>query len=137
MSEQNTEAVIRSAYEAFQRGDMAAVLDRFADDVVWETPTVRGIPFSGLRRGKAAVAEVFRLLAENEDVEAFEQKEFIVQGERAAVLGRYRARVKATGRVAETPWIQVFTVRGGKIASFYEIYDTAVAERAYEQSTTA
>ena len=137
MSDQESVAVIRRAYDGFQRGDIEAVLDSMADDIEWETPTVTGIPFGGRRHGKAAVAEFFRQLTDAEDVQLFEPREFIAQGESVAVLGRYRGRVKATGRVAETPWIQIFTLRNGKITRFFELYDTAVAERAYQQSATA
>jgi ketosteroid isomerase-like protein len=137
MADNETVAVVKTAFEAFQRGDIPAVLERMADDVHWETLAAAGVPFSGVRRGKTGVAEFFRQLSESEEVQLFEPQEFIAQGERVAVLGRYRARVKATGRTAETPWVMLFTVRGGRIANFYEVYDTAAAERAYQRATTA
>lgn len=137
MAEQNAVAIVQRAYEAFQRGDIQAVLDSMADNIEWESPAVTGVPFGGRRVGKSAVAEFFRLLAESEDIQLFEPREFIAQGERVAVLGRYRARVKSTGRTAETPWVHAFTVRNGKVTQFFELYDTAVAERAYQQTASA
>jgi len=32
---------------------------------------------------------------------------------------------------------EIFTLRNGKITQFFELYDTAVAERAYQQTSTA
>jgi ketosteroid isomerase-like protein len=48
------------------------------------------------------------------------------------VLGRYAARVKSTGRTAESQWAHAFTFRDGKVASWYEYYDTAKYAQAYE-----
>jgi len=125
--------VVRRAYEAFQQGDIQSILDLIGEDIEWNTPEATGVPFGGLRQGKASVVEFFRQLNEAEEVQLFEPIEFIAQGERLAVIGRYRARVKATGRIIELPWIQIFTVRNGKIRRFYELYDTAITERAYQQ----
>jgi ketosteroid isomerase-like protein len=130
-------AVIKRAYEAFQRGDIATVLDCMADDIQWETPTIRGASFGGRRQGKAAVAEFFRLLNEAEEIPLFEPREFIAQGDRIVVLGRVQVRVRATGRTAESPWIHVFRMQNGVAAEFFEMYDTAVAERAYQQAASA
>jgi ketosteroid isomerase-like protein len=50
---------------------------------------------------------------------------------------RYRSRVKATGEIAETPLVHVFTIQGGKVTRFFEMFDTAKAERAYRMAAAA
>jgi ketosteroid isomerase-like protein len=137
MSDQNSLAVVQSAYAAFQRGDIAAVLNSLAEDVEWENPSIVGVPFGGVVRGKAGVAEFFQKLSAAEDVQLFEPREFTTEGERVVAVVGYRARVRATGRVAEVPLVHMFTVRGGKITRFLEFFDTAVVERAYSQAATA
>jgi hypothetical protein len=45
--------------------------------------------------------------------------------------------VKATGQIAETPLVHVFTIQGGKVTWFFEMFDTAKAERAYRKAAAA
>jgi uncharacterized protein len=137
MSDQNSLAVVQSAYAAFQRGDIPAVLDSLSEDIEWENPSVAGAPFGGLVRGKAAVGEFFRKLNEAEEIQLFEPREFTAEGERVVAVVGCRTRVRATGRVVETPLVHIFTVRGGKVTRFLEFFDTAKMERAYSQAASA
>jgi ketosteroid isomerase-like protein len=137
MSGENSLAVVQGAYQSFQRGDIAAVLNVLADDIEWNSLEVAGTPHRASRRGKASVAEFFRQLGDAEEVQQFDAHEFIADGERVVAVVRYRARVKATGRVLETPLVHIFTVKAGKVTRFLEMYDTAVLERAFERATSA
>lgn len=51
-------ATVNSAYEAFGRGDIAAVIDVLADDVEWSSPLT--LPHGGQFKGKAGVGEFFQ-----------------------------------------------------------------------------
>jgi hypothetical protein len=54
-----TEAAPR--YEAFQRGDVAAILDACSDDLDWGAETTSAIaPWYGIRHGKPEVAPPYR-----------------------------------------------------------------------------
>ena len=63
------------------RGDIPALLGYLADDIQWKPVigTAKHVPFSGARTGKQAVAEFFKLVAETEDFEQFEPREFVAQ----------------------------------------------------------
>jgi hypothetical protein len=137
MSEQQNLEVIRAAYEAFGRGDVPGVLNALTDDVEWFTPGPTQIPYAGTFRGKGGVAEFFRILSESEDVQIFEPERFFADGDSVIVLGRYAARVKNTGRTAQTDWVQAFTFRDGKVAKYREYYDTARYALAYERAGAA
>ena len=55
---------VREIYEAFGRGDVAAILDKLDDTIEWETQApVSGVPWLQSRRGKANVAGFFESLA--------------------------------------------------------------------------
>jgi ketosteroid isomerase-like protein len=71
------------------------------------------------------------LLDGAEEIERFEPKEFLAQGEKVVVLGTYRARVKTTGRIVESDWVHVHILRDGKVQEFREFCDTAAAVEAY------
>lgn len=137
MSARDSVKIVKRGYEAFQKGDIETLLALLTDDVEWETLAVEGVPWAGPRRGKADVRDFFGVLAEHEEMLGFEPREFIAQGEKVAVVGHYRGRIKATGQIAETPWVQVFTIRDGKLARFFEVFDTASAARAYQGTGAA
>ena len=71
------------------------------------------------------------------DIQRFEPKEFIVQGDRAVVLGSETARVRASGTVLELDWVHVFALRGGKVVSFEEFFDTAAVVAALSSAHAA
>ena len=103
------------------------------DSVEWEgVKGTEGVaPHAGLRRGKAAVAEFFQILATTLDFQMFEPREFIAQGDAVASIGRYKATVKATKKVSEADWVMVFTLRNGKITRFREFTDSAAIVRSF------
>ena len=129
---QDTVQLVQQVYDAFKRGDIQGVLNLVADDVDWSHPGPPDvIPFVGHYRGRDGVAQFFARLGGAEDVEHFEPQEFFAAGDRVVALGRYRARIKATGRTNDIELVHVYTVRGGKIVSLRQYNDTAAVAEAY------
>ncbi len=131
MSESDNVELLKRAFAAFDAGDIPGVLSAFADNVDWNNPVVKGVPHSGPRHGLNEIRQFFDTLAEAEEPEEFARNEFIAQGDKVAVLGTYRARVKSTGRVYESPLSQVWTIRNGKIQKLDQFFDTALQAEAY------
>src|SRR5678815_2962055 len=111
MSEAQNTKVVQDAYAAFGRGDIPALLSHMTDDIRWQPVigTARHVPFSGERIGKAGVAEFFKVVAETEDFEQFEPREFVAQGDKVVALGHYRAVTKTTGKAFGADFVMVFT----------------------------
>lgn len=138
MSEQDNVRIVQDAYEAFKRGDIQGLLQLVANDAEWITPGPSDImPAAGHRRGHEGVAEFFSTLSEQEDVELFEPQEYIAQGDKVVAIAKYRGRVKATGRTAETDVIHVFDMKDGKVQRFREFFDTAAVLPAYISAQAA
>jgi hypothetical protein len=137
MSKADNVALVKRAYKAFGKGDIKGVLRTLSADIEWDSPAVEGQTFSGSKRGKKEVEAFFQGLGDHEEVLEFEPQEFIAEGKQVVAILRYRSRVKATGQVAETPLVHVFTIQGGKVTRFFEIFDTAKAERAYRKAAAA
>jgi ketosteroid isomerase-like protein len=125
--------VVQDAYAAFGRGDIPTLLGYMTDDIDWRPVigTAKHVPFSGERRGKAAVAEFFKQVSESEDFEQFEPREFVAQADKVVALGHYRAVAKPTGKTFESDFVMVFTLRGGKVAAFQEFTDSAGINAAF------
>jgi uncharacterized protein len=135
MSDQNVD-VVRSAYAAFGRGDIDSLVATLDPAVEWISPGPADLPTAGTRRGHDAVREFFRIVLDMYEIERFEPKTFITQGEHVIVLGDETAKLKATGKVLIEAWAHHMTLRNGKVVAFREYIDTAavVAEMRMTQA---
>lgn len=116
MAEQDVET-IRGAYDAFDRGDVPAVLGILDAEVEWREPGGGNSP-SGTFHGPEAVgAEVFGSIGANFDEYSAEPTEFSDEGDRVVVRGRFRGRNKS-GADFETGFEHVFDMRDGKVVRF-------------------
>jgi len=116
-------AIVQDCYEAFGRGDLPAILERVADEVDWKFCGPKRLPYSRQCRTREEVAQWFASVPAVDDILAFEPREFIAADEHLTVLGWERTSAKPNGRVFETEWVHVFTVRGGRIVRFWGMYD--------------
>ncbi|MGC2855534.1 nuclear transport factor 2 family protein [Novispirillum sp. DQ9] len=123
--------VVRAHYAAIARRDLDAVPDTLAEDVAWDFPACPGIPFAGSRRGRREVAAFFESIRTSVEVREFVVHGMTVDGPLVIVRGRERFCVRATGRDWASEWIQVHTVRDGRITAFREYADTAAIAAAY------
>lgn len=137
MSEKVNTDIVRSGYEKFGTGDVDGLLELFADNILWQVPEIENAPFTGVREGKPAVAEFFKLLSENETFDRFEPLEFIAQNDKVVVLGEVAVTVNPTGRSYESDWVHVFTVHDGVVTSFQEFFDTAAVTKAFQKTAAA
>jgi ketosteroid isomerase-like protein len=133
MDERENVRTVRQLYACvFGQGDIPGVLRLLTDDVEWwlaGPPEI--LPWAGTRRGHEQVGRLLVAFPETLEIQAFEPRTFIAQGETVVVLGRELARVKPTGRLCETEWVMVFTLRDGKIARFRQYHHTAAWVAAY------
>jgi uncharacterized protein len=125
MSEQQNVDVVRRGYEAFGRGDLDTMLKLFDENIEWISPGPAELPTAGTRRGRQQVAEFFKAVNEVFEIQRFEPKAFIAEGDRVIVLGDDTSRIKATGKVLDSEWAHAFTLRDGLVVAFHEYIDTA------------
>jgi uncharacterized protein len=120
-------AVIQSAYDAFGRGDISAVLELLDDTVEWTAPAA--LPQGGQYHGKAGVGDFFQAIGG-----AWTALALDVESVSEAANGLVIGVVQASGtRQDGTPGgygaTHVFTVRDDKIVRFreYTDLDTSIA----------
>ena len=122
--------LIQQAYAAFGRGDVPGVLALLADDVQWRFNAGADVPYGGVHVGKAAVGRWFATVAESDDIQQFEPREFLEGPNHVTVIGWERTRPLPGGVPFESDWIHVFTVEGGRITRFIGTLDTAARAAA-------
>jgi uncharacterized protein len=119
-------------YEAFGRGDIAALAELLEDDITWVDPgNPDDDPNAGTFEAEEAVLGWFRRLASTVEYTTFEPREFVAQNERVVSLVYSEATIRDTGRAFVNPDAHVWTIRDGKLSRFQSYHDTAAAAAAH------
>jgi ketosteroid isomerase-like protein len=134
MREEMNTKVVQAGYAAFEAGNIPALLDLLDDSIVWQgvVGSAPEVATSGVRQGKAAVADFFRAIAEHETFKSFEPRQFVAQSDTVVVLGHYDVTHNTTGGRVDSDWVMVFKVANGKITSFQEFSDSAAVNAAWQ-----
>lgn len=88
--------ITKSLYASIRRQDTESVLNLFADDAVVHGPTAstKILPWGGRYNGREGVRQFFKLLGQGLDIEQLDIIDFVVQGEKVAVLSYLREKQK-------------------------------------------
>ena len=113
-------ARIRDAYKAFNRGDVDALVDLFADDIVWHFPGTSKLAGEHVGRGAClamlgayGAASAGTLQANLIDVMASDDH----------VTGWATDTASADGRTLDVGAVVVFTLRNGKVTDARHYFD--------------
>jgi ketosteroid isomerase-like protein len=128
----NPTETVQELYAAFLRGDLPAILDKLADDVVWESEGPPIISYSGIRHGIAETTGFFEGLAADHANSQLTISEYVANGDAVMTLGRYSATVKATGKKLDSPIAHYWKLRDGKVVRYVGLGDTAAAVEALQ-----
>lgn len=130
MSEQANLQTVQRFYQTINDGDLAATLKLIADDLDWkDVGADKDIyPWSTAVQGREEFERYGKATFEALEFQVFQPDEFIVARDTVVVLGHERCLVRATGRLVEANWAQIFTLRDGLIYKFREYSDTAAWE---------
>jgi ketosteroid isomerase-like protein len=117
---------IMGVYEAFGRGDVAAILDAVTSDVDWAAEADPAVaPWHGVRHGQEAVAAFFGEFGSTMEVEEFTPVSIAANDTDVLSVVHFRARSRATGKTAAMNLHHFFKFRDGKIAYYRGTEDTA------------
>lgn len=89
-----------------------------------------GMEFTRTCHSKDDVLRYFTELAEVWEMLHYTAEEFISEGERVVMIGRCAWKHRQTGKVVETPKVDIIRMRDSKIVEFYELFDTEKARSA-------
>jgi ketosteroid isomerase-like protein len=118
--------IAQTVYTAFAAGDMDTFTGLMSPDIVWME--AEGNPYADMNPyiGPEAVMSglIARLVAEWDDF-SVTPEEFVTEGNRVVVFGRYRETWKTTGARINIPFVHSWTIEEGKIVAFQQYTDTA------------
>jgi uncharacterized protein len=109
--------LVRSGYEAFQKGDLAAFDNILAEGCVWHVPG-RGL-LAGDKNGRQAVVEYYGKLGElSEGSIKVDLHDVLANDEHVA--GLHSASAQRGGKSYETTEVIVFHVQDGRVSEAWE-----------------
>lgn len=116
---------VKAVYDAFDKGDVSAVLGAFDPHIDWKEAEnslgAEGNPY----RDPMAVAEgVFQRYESDVEDLAVVPEHFIEGGDTVVVEGRYRGKMKATGTPVDAQFAHIWQLRDGKVVRFQQYTDT-------------
>jgi uncharacterized protein len=121
---------VQTAYAAFGRGDIPALLELLSEDVRWQFVGDRKAPYTRTAVGRKQVGEWFGQVAQVDDIQAFEPRQFLAGADHVSVIGWERTISKPSGKPFECEWVHVWRLRDGRISSFWGILDTEASAAA-------
>ncbi len=139
----NNIATVNSIYEAFGKGDIAAIIERLSDDIKWEewadnSSQKAGVPWMQLRNGKDGALDFFKGMSEL-GVKDFRVLSVMGDDSQVAAEVIFEADVLTTGRWYRDEEIHLWTFdEEGKVNRFRHYTDTAkhiaAAQAAMQQN---
>lgn len=121
--------VIRTAYEAFARGDIPAVVDLLDDDCDWAVEASAPVaPYYGVRHGPSEVLGFFQALGATFEVERFEPTAMAGDGDDVLAVVAYSIKSSATGKSGSMNIHHHFKLVNGKITYFRGSEDTELVK---------
>ncbi|MNR25460.1 SnoaL-like domain protein [compost metagenome] len=123
--------IVKRFYEYAGNGRFAEAAALFSPQAHISFYGPSSVPHSGEYHGADGLQKFFAIVGGTLEVQAFEPLEFIAEGDRVAVLGRERSRVKDNGREFSVQWVQVWTVEHQKIVRLRDYFDTGTMAEAF------
>ncbi|MDJ0657803.1 MAG: nuclear transport factor 2 family protein [Xanthomonadales bacterium] len=129
--------ILREAYALWNdsgagQGAVDHWLGLLDKDIRWRSMAngAEGMPFTRPMDGLSQVLEYFAGLAEDWELLHYTVDDIIAERDRAVMVGSCGWRHRHTGNSLDTPKVDVFRFRDGKIVEFHEFYDSAAALQA-------
>jgi len=118
-------ALVEQAYEAFGRGDIAAVVGMCSDDLEWHEAE-HSTYWSGevLRGPQQVVDRVLRPIAEDNTDFRIQLDRIVGCGDTVLVQGRYLGTWRASGRAYDIQMAHVWDLADGLLVRFQQYTDT-------------
>jgi ketosteroid isomerase-like protein len=128
-SRADIERILRDAYAARQLGDLDALAGIFAPHARFQMAGSNASPIATLVEGAEQYRPLLAGMIKTFEVLEHDILTMLIDGSKAAVQWRARMRSTVTGETVETDLFDLVEIEDGRIKSFYEFCDTALAAR--------
>jgi ketosteroid isomerase-like protein len=127
---QAMEDLLEALYAARVRGDLDAVVKLFAADASFKVAgTDQTSPMPTLVKGNAGIRSLLLGMIESFELSDFTILDMLIDGSSAAIRWQTTIHYTVTGQIFSTELADFITVGDGKVTSFIEFIDTALAAK--------
>jgi ketosteroid isomerase-like protein len=127
---QAIENLLEELYAARVRGDLETITRLFAANATFQVAgTDDTSPMPTFVKGNAGITSLMQGMITNFEVSDFTILDMLIDGPSAAVRWQATFMYTKTGRMFATELADFITVAGGKVVSFIEFLDTALAAK--------
>jgi ketosteroid isomerase-like protein len=130
---EDMERTRRDAYAARQRGDLDALGRLFAPHARFQMAGSSASPIATLVEGAEQYRPLLAGMIKTFEVLDHKVVSMLIDGSKAAVQCRANRRSAVTGETVDTDLFDLIEMEGGRITSFLEFCDTALAARMMKQ----
>ena len=133
--EDDNVAILKEAYRRWHESRAASVehwMELMTEDIDFRSLAggQEGMEFTRECCSKDQVRGYFEGLVADWEMVYYNADEYVAQGNRVVMIGSCSWRHRKTGNVIDTPKVDIFRLRDGKISAFFELYDTAMVMAA-------
>jgi ketosteroid isomerase-like protein len=132
-SREDIERTLRDVYAARQRGDLDAIGRIFAPHARFQMAGSNASPVAVRVEGAEQYRPLLAGMMKTFEVLDHQIVSMLIDGSKAAVQWRARMRSTVTGETVETDLFDLIEMEDGRIRSFLEFCDTALAARLMKQ----
>jgi ketosteroid isomerase-like protein len=132
-SREDIERALRDVYAARQRGDLDAIGRIFAPHARFQMAGSNASPVAVRVEGAEQYRPLLAGMMKTFEVLDHQIVSMLIDGSKAAVQWRGRLRSTITGETVETDLFDLIEMEDGRIRSFFEFCDTALAARMMKQ----
>ncbi|MEM9035577.1 MAG: nuclear transport factor 2 family protein [Actinomycetota bacterium] len=117
---------------AMGSGDMSAMGELMAEDMVWHNEGDAAMPWIGPWQGRQAIFEFLGVFSSNLETTVWENEDAFASGDTVAVFGRMDGRTTGSGaEIGEFTFALRARVRDGKLVLWNWFEDSFAVSRAY------
>lgn len=130
-NEEQNVAVLRESYAKWNDSKGASSdhwLNMLTDDVEFRSLAdgAQGVEFTSRKKSKEEVVGYFTELVGNWEMVHYTIDEYVAEGDRVVAIGSTAWKNRATGKVFDTPKVDIWRFENGRAIAFFELYDTAM-----------
>jgi ketosteroid isomerase-like protein len=132
-SREDIERTLRETYAARQRGDLDAMGRIFAPHARFQMAGSHASPIAARVEGVEQYRPLLAGMIKTFEVLDHKIVSMLIDGSKAAVQWRAKIRSSVTGETVDTDLFDLIEMEDGRIKSFFEFCDTALAARMMQQ----
>ena len=124
--------LVQKLYSAFANRDIETILAMLSKKVEWSEPSNPFNPAGGTRYGHEGFLEWVNIGRQAEEIMTLSPQKFLTDNDSVAVVGTMKCRAISTGKIYESDFVHLITIKDDKVIKFQEFFDTYIAGEAFK-----